>query len=362
MSSAATIWTTRCPVPSALSIAIANDALGQDLARRNVRIRSLASSADPAVRQAHFVQSQSYFIRQGGNTPPLVSASRGARLKILGLSWARHNEGLFALPGSGINAQRDIRGKRISLPRQLNDPIDFWRGTVQQGVCHFLKRIGLTEDDIRWVDVNITRTYVSRSTESTDARKTLWDSRFMLGHQREEAAALLSGAVDLIYSAGSIATLTAGFTGAVKLYDLSTDVPPEQRPGNATPVLLTTTADLLEERPELVDLIVAHTLQAAAWSRDHAADAKRIIAIETGLPEDLVDDAWSPAVHQNLDIDLSDTKVRTLERQVDFLARNGFFADKVDLDDLIAPEPLARATTPKRRASSEAARALAGAR
>ncbi len=165
----------------------------------------------------------------------------------------------------------------------------------------------------------------------------------MLGLQREEAAALHRGDVDLIYSTGSIATLVAGFTGAVKVPERSAEVPPEERPSNATPVVFTTTADLLEERPELVDLIVEHVVRAADWARGHVEEAKRIIAIETGLPEDLVGDAWSPSIHENLSIDLSDVQIRTLERQIDFLARKGFFAGKIDLDDLMAFEPLARA-------------------
>ncbi|MFT4181860.1 MAG: ABC transporter substrate-binding protein [Rhizobium sp.] len=343
MTQQSTIWTTRCPIPNALSIASARGELGAELARHGVSLQSLATSTDPKVRQSHFVQSQPWFIRQGGNTPPLVSASKGRRVKILGLTFNSAGEGLYALPGSGIERPADIKGKRISLPRQVNDPVDFWQASVRHGVSHVLRQTNLTEDDIEWVDVVIERTYVSRSTNSTDAAKTLWDSTFMLGHQREEAAALLDGRVDLIYSAGSIATLTAGFTGAERVIDVSTETDPLKRVSNSTPALLTTTADLYEERPELVELIVEHVLRSAEWARTNRPEARRIIGIETGLPEDLVENAWTSEVEERLVPDLDPVKIRALELQVDFLGRNGFLDVPVQLDDLIAPEPLARA-------------------
>lgn len=345
MADQPTVWTTRCPIPNALSIATARGTLEVDLARHGVALRSLTVSTDPAVRQAHFVQTQPWFIRQGGNTPPLVSASRGRRLKILGLTdiGTGTGAGLYALPGSGIAGAPDLRGKRIALPRQVNDPIDFWQASVRHGVAQALRRADLTESDIRWVDVVIERSYVSRSTSSTDAAKTLWDSSFMLGHQREEAAALLGRDVDLIYSAGSIATLTAGFTGAERVIDLSAEPDALKRVSNTTPALLTTTADLYDARPDLVDLVVEHVVGAAAWARANHDAARRIIAVETGLPEDLVADAWTDSVEARLAPDLDADKLKALELQVDFLTRHGFLAAPLRLDDLIAPEPLARA-------------------
>ncbi|MTH35953.1 hypothetical protein GL279_15205 [Paracoccus limosus] len=338
-----TIWTTRCPIPNALSIASARGHLTADLAKHGVSLQSLATSTDPAVRQSHFVQSQPWFVRQGGNTPPLVSASRGKRIKILGLTCSSQGEGLYALPGSGITSASDIRGKRISLPRQIHDPVDFWQASVRHGVSHALAQANLTEDDINWVDVIIERTYVSRATDSTDAAKTLWDSSFMLGHQREEAAALLAGRVDLIYSAGSIATLTAGFTGAERVVDLSRPVDVLKRVSNSTPALLTTTADLYEERPELVDLLVRHVVESAHWAQGHRAEARRIIGIETGLPEDLVESGWGSDIEERLVPGLEASQITALERQIDFLSRQGFLEGTLSLDDLIAPEPLARA-------------------
>jgi len=38
-------------------------------------------------------------------------------------------QAVIALPESGIRNAADLRGKRLGLPRRVNDPIDFWRAS-----------------------------------------------------------------------------------------------------------------------------------------------------------------------------------------------------------------------------------------
>ena len=81
------LWYTRCPVPTASSLAIAQGWLDEEFAPDGITVASLRSSADRAVRESHFDHSQAASFRQGGNIPPIWTRSRGADVRLIGLSW-----------------------------------------------------------------------------------------------------------------------------------------------------------------------------------------------------------------------------------------------------------------------------------
>jgi ABC-type nitrate/sulfonate/bicarbonate transport system substrate-binding protein len=338
-----TFWYTRCPVPTAFSIAVRQGWLDEELEDEGITFQSLAVSRDPSVRQSHFDQTQGNFFRHGGNIPPIVSRSRGRDVRLIGLSWTDYHEPVLALPGSGIETVADLRGRRLSLPRHANDSVDFWRATVIRGFGTALEVAGIRPDEVEWVDVVVDRTFVQGATDATGQRDSLWDARFMLGHQREEAAALLRGEVDAIFSQGSVATNVAAFTGARTVIDVGTLPERAQRVNNATPLALTVTGDLLDRRPDLVARVLARTLRAAEWAAANHEEAKRIVAAEVGLAEELVDAAYSPRLPDQLDVGLGPELVAGLASQVALLEEHGFLAGPVDLDAFIVREPLEEA-------------------
>jgi ABC-type nitrate/sulfonate/bicarbonate transport system substrate-binding protein len=338
-----TIWYTRCPVPTAFSIAVRNGWLDEELAEDGIAVESLAVSTDPNVRQSHFEQTQPNFFRQGGNIPPIVSRSRGTDVRVIGLGWSDWSEPLLTLPDSGIETLADLRGRRLALPRRVNDSVDFWRATVLRGYQSAFRLAGLAPDDVELVEVLVDRTFVDDSAETTARRATLWDATYMLGHQREEAAALLRGDVDVVFSHGSSAVTLKAFTGARILIDLGTLPERALRVNNSVPNTLTVTGDLLDQRPDLVARVLARTLQAAAWARANPLDARRIVAAEVGSAEELVDLAYSPALAQQLDVTLDADRLAGLASQIDLLAEHGFLAGEVDLEAFVDHEPLAQA-------------------
>jgi ABC-type nitrate/sulfonate/bicarbonate transport system substrate-binding protein len=335
-----TIWYTRCPVPTAFSVAVRNGWLDDELAADGIAVQSLAASTDRAVRQAHFEQTQSHFFRHGGNIPPIVSRSRGADVRLIGLSWTDTLEAVLALPESGIETVADLRGRRLALPRRVNDSVDFWRATIIRGWQRALEVAGLSDDDVEFVEIEIDRAYVDDTTESTERRSTLWDARFMLGHQREEAAAIVRGEVDAIFSQGATGAIVKSFLGARTVLDVGQLDDRALRVNNSVPLALTVTGDLLDSRPDVVARVLARTLQAADWARGHASDAGRIVAAEVGVPEEILDVGFSPQVTAQLDVDLDAEKVAGLISQTELLRRHGFLAGDVDLDAFIAREPL----------------------
>ncbi|HEY0277170.1 MAG TPA: ABC transporter substrate-binding protein [Solirubrobacterales bacterium] len=354
MSNAATdLWYTRCPVPTAFGIATRGHRLVGDYDEVGVTLRSLASSTSAEVRQAHFEQSQPRSFRHGGNIPPLVSASRGADIRIIGLSWLPSNATLLAMPGSGIESAADLRGKRIGIPRRVNESIDFWRAGVLQGVERALERGGLGWDDVEAVDLPVLRTFVDDSTGSTAEDASLWDATFMLTFQREETAALLGGAVDAIYSEGANAVITKAVTGAVRAVELGGEEPAPTLVNGQRPLTLTVSGELLAERPDLVDICVASALKTAAWARQNPVDARREIAGEIGIAEELVERSYTDGVIDSLAVGLDPAMIAALQTQHDFLHANGFIENPIRVADLVDEGPL-------RRVSAQAAADRAG--
>jgi ABC-type nitrate/sulfonate/bicarbonate transport system substrate-binding protein len=352
-----TLWYTRCPTPTAFGISIQNGWIEEEFSSDGIAVRSLTSSADPKIRQSHFEATQPNFFRHGGNGPPIVSRSRGADVRVVGLSWNRGYKPILALPKSGIRTVSDLKGRRFSIPRRAKDSVDFWRATVLRGLDHALVAGGLGIGDVQHVEVSTDRTFVEDARPAKDQSASLWDARFMLGHQREEAFALIRGEVDAIYSQGAMAAIVEGFLGAVTVFDNGDESAGVRRANNDTPYILTVSGSLIDERPDLVERWLVRVLAAAEWARDHESAAKRIIAAEAGLAEELVDRAYSSDIHRELDIDLAEDRIDALRSQHDHLLRHGFLDRAVDFSAFIDPRPLAgaRERLARRRATLSAA-------
>lgn len=337
------LWYTRCPVPTAFGVAVEYGHLQAELAPDGIVARSLASSSDTAVRQSHFHHSHPNSFRHGGNGPPLVTRSRGGDVKLIGLSWNDSIKPMLALPSSGLRNVGDLAGRRVSLPIRTRDSIDFWKATSLRGTEVALNRVGLRMADVSMTEVSTQRAFIDAATQSTSATATLWGADCMLGHQREEAFALIRGEVDAMYSQGAIAAVVQGFTGATAIADNAVSPLANDRVNNDAPLAFTVSARLLAEQPELVARCVAAVLRAAEWARRHERAAKRAIAADCGLPEELVDAAFSPRVHEQLDVDLRPEWIDGLRIQHDHLLRHGFLAQPIDFTQFVDQGPLRRA-------------------
>ena len=337
------LWYTRCPTPTAFGISIQNGWIEEEFSSDHVLVRSSTSSVDPRVRQSHFEATQPNFFRHGGDGPPIVSRSRGADIRVVGLSWNRGYKPILALPPSGIRTIADLKGRRFSIPKRAKDSVDFWRPTVLRGLGHALAAGELADDEVRHVEISTDRTFVEDTRPTNEQAASLWDARFMLGHQREEAFALIRGEVDVIYSQGAMAAIVEGFLGAVTVFDNSDEGAGVRRANNDAPYVLTVSGSLIDEWPDLVERWLVRVLAAADWAQDNPTAAKRIIATEAGLAEELVDRAYSPDIHRELAIDLAADKIAALQSQHDHLLKHGFLDRAVDFRAFIDPRPLAGA-------------------
>lgn len=335
------IWYTRCPVPTALGVAVRRGRLIERLAGQDYALRSLQASADRATRLSHFTHTQDRSIRHGGNIPAIHARAHGAETRVVALSWTDTPHPVLALPHSGIRTAADLKGRRLALPRRLNDPVDFWRASALRTYEVALASAGLTLDDIELVDLPVERSYLDNPAPAVDAVV----NRLAAGAdlQRTEVFALLRGEVDAIYSQGSFTTEVTSFIGTQVVYDANTHADPLERANNALPEVFTVSASLIAEDFEAVAILLAESILAADWARDNRAEALRIVASEQRLSEEVVDVAYGPALTGQLGIDLSDARRAALARRKQDLLRHGFIDTDFDVDAWIDPRPLARA-------------------
>ncbi len=237
---------------------------------------------------------------------------------------------------------RDLKGRRLALSRRENDPIDFWRAAALRAYEAALATEGLTLSDVTLVDLPVRRTYLD---DGRLVAKPGGTHRLATGGdlQREEVFALIRGEVDAIYSQSSFATEVANFTGAEVVYDVGRHPVAIEQANNALPEAFTVSASLIEQAFEAVALILAHSIAAAEWAKDHHREAVRIIASEQRVSEEVLDAAYGARLTQELDIDLSTFRRTALANRKAFLLRHGFIQDDFEIAGWIDPRPLERA-------------------
>ena len=335
------LWYTRCPVPTASSLAIAQGWLDEEFAPDGIAVASLRSSADRAVRESHFGHTQANSFRQGGNIPPLWARSHGADVRLIGLSWAEQYQAVVTRRDSGIEGPADLAGRKLALPRRLNDQIDFWQATALRGYESTLRHAGLSLDDVELVDLPVDEPYLPQ--DGTARSRSLFGAYTNRRLQSAEVVALIRGDVDAIYVAGGRGPDLEALLDVHVVFDLAAQPDRALKINNITPAALTVSGALLDERPDLVTRYVAASLRAAAWAADNPVQTRRIIAHEVGIAEDFVEPGYPDAIHANLEPSLDEELVAALEDQQAFLLRHGFIETAFDVREWIDPAPLAAA-------------------
>jgi ABC-type nitrate/sulfonate/bicarbonate transport system substrate-binding protein len=337
------LFYTRCPVPTALAVALETGLIDEEFSADGFRVRSLASSPLATVRDAHYTHAHPRLLRQGGNIPPLMAADRGHDLKIVGLSWAEVSLPVLVLPESGIRAAGDLAGRRLPLPRRSGVSIDCWEPAILRGYERTLAAAGLTLDDVELVPIEIERTFNTPRFTAPGATEPLWDREFILGLQREEVLALLRGEVDAIFSESSIAEAVTSMFGVVRVSDLRDLEDPSAKVTLPLPVAISVSQPLIEQDPFLVTRWLAVLKRAARRADESPEEARRILAAEVSIPVDALDRALAPDVTCHLDVDLAPGHLAALESQAAFLFDHGYTERPVELETLIDPRPLAAA-------------------
>lgn len=346
-----TLWYTRCPAPTAASVAIRQGWLEEEFAADGIAVRSISEAADEPTRLAHYSHDHPALFRFGGYVPPLQAMARGVDLRIIGLNWHDRVAGFYTLPEHPLAARRDqgaqvLRGARIALPIRRQDKTDWWRATVLAGIENLAAVAGFSRDDITIVPIEIQRAYYEDATAGPEARASLWGSRSQFAVQREEVTALYRGQVDAIYSDAALAAILTATTGAVPVVHLR-GREDDSAAGFGHPIVLTVSARLLADRPDLVDRWLTRLRGAQTWVQAHPSEARRIFANDTGLPEALLDQGYSHRLLDQVDVSLDPGRVALVRRKYDHLLAHGFLDRAYDFDAMIDPGPLTRSRQPQ---------------
>lgn len=331
------LWYTRCPVPTASSLAISQGWLDDEFAPDGIAVSSLRASADQDVRESHFDHTQRDSFRQGGNIPPIWTRSRGSDVRLIGLSWAEQYQAIVTLRGSGVEGPADLAGKRLALARRVNDKIDFWHATALRGYDSTLHHAGLSLDDVTLVDLPVDEVYLTPHSGSLFGAYT---NRRL---QSAEVLALIRGEVDAIYVAGGRGPDLEALVDVHVVFDIQAQDDRALKINNITPAALTVSGELLDERPDLVARYLAATLRAARWASDHAVETRRIIAHEVGIAEDFVLPGYPAEIHASLEPTLDEELIAAIESQQRFLLEHGYIENGFDVRAWIDPAPLAAA-------------------
>lgn len=342
MSTKKNIWYTRCPVPTAFSIALRNGWFDEEFAADGIEVASLLKSTDPAVRESHFDHTQADSFRHGGNTPPLWSRAKGGDVRLIGLSWTDQPQFLLSKPDSGIRTAADLKGKRLALPRRPKDSIDFTRANYLQFYSTALASAGLTLKDVQLVDVLVDRAFLDESgAASKDG--SLWNAVQLRASQREEVAAYWQGKVDVLAGSGPRGLENVALLGAHIVHDISQQPERIAKTSNSFPYTFTVSGRFLQERPDLVARFLARVLEAAEWAKTHHDTAVRVVAQELGVAEEFVVAAYGDKLSQQLDVNLSEANLDAIRLRKAFLVEHGFLPNDFDFDAFVDFGPLREA-------------------
>lgn len=325
------LWYTRSPVPTPLGLAAQLGWFRDEFRADGIGVFTLQQEGDARLRASHYDHHLPHSFRQGGNVGAIWARARGRATRVIGLNWVDEFQALIAMPGRGVEKLRDLRGRRLALPRHER-LIDHERASSLRGFSVALELAGIAEREVAFVDVEIIN--------ERDGLLAGTPLGPFAGYG-DQAYALLCGHVDAIFVKGAHGAQAAAELGAKVLLDLRTHPDPLVRANHGAPRPVTVDQALLDARPDLVARFLARVVAAGEWAAAHPAETFAYVARETGSAERWVRQAYGADLHLHQRTDLDEASIAALDAYKDFLYARGFIDSRFDTRQWIDAAPLA---------------------
>ncbi|MFT9014663.1 MAG: ABC transporter substrate-binding protein [Acetobacter sp.] len=310
---------TRCPAPTAVGVGAATRDLQQLIEASGLTPQALQDAPDPAIRRHHFEHGIANLLREGGNIPAIWARSRGARTRLLGITWLDEFQAILVRADSPAVSVRDLAGLRFAVPDNQRQTLDVARISVLRGIQQALRSAGLEPKDVQLVDLpgGWSTSPGERGVEQFDA----------------ELQALNEGRVDAVWvkSAAGAAAVRSGMYRVLLRIDTLPD--PSLRINNGTPRTLTFHEDFLAARPALAAGVVNQITKAVVDIGDDRQRLWSLLADETGQAVEDAEAAFTRFQADNLIPRLTPERVSALQEQADFLFAEGFILQPVNVSE-----------------------------
>ncbi|ABE36072.1 putative desulfurizing enzyme [Paraburkholderia xenovorans LB400] len=344
------IWYTRCPAPTPFGIAAQKGWLQQEFAADGIDVKALQDADDVLVRRSHFTHSQPWSFRQGGNIPALWARAQGSDTRLIGLSWVDEFQALITLDRQLDATPHALAGRRFGFPRstRAGGVVDFHRATALRGFSSLLNALGVQFEDIDFVELPHTPRGLDGAKPAGDAPLDAWLDAQRSHEFARETEALLRGEADVVFVKGATGLDITNLLNAKILIEIGAQPNRALHANNGTPRPLTVDAQLLRERPDLVERVLARTLAAGDWAQGHVAELASYVGREVRSAEHWVERAYPGGLHRQLTIGLDPHALAALSDFKRFLFKWGFIATDFDFDAWVEPAPLAAALERRR--------------
>ncbi|MDO9180563.1 MAG: ABC transporter substrate-binding protein [Agitococcus sp.] len=327
-----TLWYTRCPVPTPLGLAVQLGWFSDEFEPDGITLKTLQDTIDPALRESHYDHHLLNSFRQGGNVPALWARAQGADTRVIGLNWIDEYQAILSAPTSNIREPKDLRGRRLALPKH-NNTIDHARAGALRGFLATLELGDVDPAEVEFVDIEIKNTLTAWANNGRANRGSN-------GGYQPLIDALLNGDVDAIFVKGSRGVEITQLNGAHVVTDLRNHPDPLVRANNGAPRPITVDTHLLETRPDIVARFLARIVDIGDWAAAHPAETLAYVSHETGSNEQWVKAAYGADLHLHQRTDLSEQSIAGLEAYKNFLFAHGFLKNDFDVRAWIDPRPL----------------------
>ncbi len=335
------VYYTNCPLVSASNV---DQELGwtrEEFKKIGVKYAFLRSTRENDW-YPHYIHNLDNLIRFGGLFPPVHVHADIRRTKLLGVTHAPHEGGCMIVRSrDDIYRMCDLKGKKIGLSKSLNTiKNDWWRIQEHQGIELMLRLNDMTMKDVEVVEFPYPDDWYNdpKMLEPMENPSELWlkrDHKHDLAFRPLETA-LEKGAVDAIYTQSKPFQHLQEATGKFKAIEDLSRYPDWTLQVANIPAVITCTAEMAEQHPELVVTFLKGMIKVGRWANEHKHAAAAILDKQTFYLD--VEDTYRGIKDIDMVPNLSPQNLVSVDIGKTFMLSHGYIKNDFDVNKWAAPE------------------------